>query len=205
MTYAGINKLFTDEVARYIAMGYAINCGTMNGSQGEIAKVDLTNGKEIIRVLLETHSVAWKDYIEVKVGRCKSKNAKPNAGRTSWTIWNDELEIISSSIYWKTSNWGNPRNEWFTTEEEVDANNKKRMARAKAGNGEWESSGNKIYTSDEVKRIVLPFVRRQKGFKTAKLSDIESVRKGVSDNHVSYYVVAKRKQLFLSCKMDKRA
>ena len=39
-----INELFTKVVNKYLAKGYVFNLNTMSGSQGEIAKVDLTNG-----------------------------------------------------------------------------------------------------------------------------------------------------------------
>ena len=52
MTYADINKMFTAEVSKYLARGYHFNTASMIGSQGETAKVDLTNGTEIIRILL---------------------------------------------------------------------------------------------------------------------------------------------------------
>ena len=58
MTYADINKMFTAEVSKYLARGYHFNTASMSGSQGETAKVDLTNGTEIIRVLLRTFPMA---------------------------------------------------------------------------------------------------------------------------------------------------
>ena len=59
MTYADINKMFTAEASKYLARGYHFNTASMSGSQGETAKVDLTNGTEIIRVLLRTFSDGW--------------------------------------------------------------------------------------------------------------------------------------------------
>ena len=52
MKYIDINRKFTDTVSSYLANGYHFNTATMNGSQGEISAVDLTNDSEIIRVLL---------------------------------------------------------------------------------------------------------------------------------------------------------
>ena len=53
MNQNDINRAFTEKVAELLSRGYQIYPGTMNGSQGEIAHVDLYRGDEIIRVLLD--------------------------------------------------------------------------------------------------------------------------------------------------------
>lgn len=45
MKYIDINRKFTETVSSYIAQGYIINTASMSGSQGEVAHIDLTNGK----------------------------------------------------------------------------------------------------------------------------------------------------------------
>ena len=59
MKYSDINKMFTTEVNKYLAQGYYFNTSTMPGSQGELGKVDLTNGVEIICVVLDRFSEGW--------------------------------------------------------------------------------------------------------------------------------------------------
>ncbi len=54
MKYIDINQKFTAKVAEYIAKGYTINTATMSGSLGEVAHVDLTDGKQVVRVLLDS-------------------------------------------------------------------------------------------------------------------------------------------------------
>lgn len=54
MKYIDINQKFTAKVAEYIAKGYTINTATMSGSQGEVAHVDLTDGNQVVRVLLDS-------------------------------------------------------------------------------------------------------------------------------------------------------
>lgn len=54
MKFIDINREITAAASSYMAQGYYINAGTMGGSQGEVAHIDLTNGTEIIRVLLTT-------------------------------------------------------------------------------------------------------------------------------------------------------
>ena len=57
MKFIDINREFTAAASSYMAQGYYINAGTMGGSQGEVAHIDLTNGAEIIRVLLTSSPI----------------------------------------------------------------------------------------------------------------------------------------------------
>lgn len=43
MKFIDINREFTAAANSYMAQGYYINAGTMGGSQGEVAHIDLTN------------------------------------------------------------------------------------------------------------------------------------------------------------------
>lgn len=54
MKFIDINRKFTAAVSSYMAQGYYINAASMSGSQGEIAHIDLTDGKQIVRVLLDS-------------------------------------------------------------------------------------------------------------------------------------------------------
>ena len=100
VTYADINQEFSDAVAEYMSKGYSINTGTMDGSQGEVAHIDLTNGEEIIRVLLTYNFIPWpeKEYTII-VGRVLSVTTPNLRTHDAETIWNNELEIISSVTY----------------------------------------------------------------------------------------------------------
>ena len=54
-----IRNAYTQKVTELLNQGYTIFPDTMNGSQGEIAHIDLTNGSEILRVLL-TREHRWE-------------------------------------------------------------------------------------------------------------------------------------------------
>ena len=100
ITYSDINREFTAAAAEYLSKGYSINTGTMDGSQGEVAHIDLTDGKEIIRVLLTYDFIPWpeKEYTII-VGRVPSVTTPNLRTHDAETIWNNELEIISSVTY----------------------------------------------------------------------------------------------------------
>lgn len=130
MTYADINKMFTAEVSKYLARGYHFNTASMSGSQGETAKVDLTNGTEIIRVLLRTFSDGWdKQGTELFVGRVAEKeNVRRDVAYCVNTIWNNRLEPVSSQRFYEVNGYGDS-NKFYGTEADAEAVSKVRMRR----------------------------------------------------------------------------
>lgn len=103
MKYADINKRFTAIVADYMAKGYTINTRTMNGSQGEYAHIDFTNGTEVIRTLVDSFH-EWSDYsldgLEIIAGRADS-SVIPNSESDCRTLWNNKLDIISRERFYE--------------------------------------------------------------------------------------------------------
>ena len=104
MKFIDINREFTAAASSYMAQGYYINAGTMGGSQGEVAHIDLTNGTEIIRVLLTTfNNYLGTEGVELIVGRVKD-DIKPNQEDRWSTVWNERLEVISSKKFYRLNN-----------------------------------------------------------------------------------------------------
>jgi len=71
-TMNDIRTLYTQKVTELLAQGYQINPETMGGSQGEMAHIDLTNGSEVLRVLIETRGSfgeAYGDLLTIRVGK----------------------------------------------------------------------------------------------------------------------------------------
>ncbi len=75
-----IRNAYTQKVTELLNQGYTIFPDTMNGSQGEIAHIDLTNGSEIIRVLL-----------------CRGHHWK--RGEENWPVHMSDGSEISGMIY----------------------------------------------------------------------------------------------------------
>lgn len=91
MKFIDINREFTAAANSYMAQGYYINAGTMGGSQGEVAHIDLTNGTEIIRVLLTTfNNYLGTEGVELIVAgsRTTSSPIRKTAGAPSgMSVW----------------------------------------------------------------------------------------------------------------------
>lgn len=128
MKFAEINKRYTEIVAEYISKGYTINAGTMSGSQGEMAHIDLTDGNEIIRVLVceerEYENKDRLDICQIIVGRCTDK-IKINNDDNWDTVWNNRLEVIRCEKFYKLSKHSSTGTEYGTREEAVIADEKR--------------------------------------------------------------------------------
>lgn len=94
---------YTEIVAEYIGKGYTINSASMSGSQGETAKIDLTNGAEIIRVIIDTFS-DWMNNlegVEILVGKVTDEDVRPHSNSEWATIWNNRLKILGTERFYK--------------------------------------------------------------------------------------------------------
>ena len=186
MKYADINKRFTEIVAEYIAKGYVIHTTTMGGSQGETAKVDLTNGKEVIRVMLDTNyerDELYYNTVRLSIGRCKDK-IKINKNGLHDIIWNGHLEIISVEKFYQIGEYDSS---FFGTIDDVRSRYKKHKERLSAGLPEEGSFNASVKLNDAARKIVLPCIKRKKGYKSTRLSDIREVRKFIYESHNEYY------------------
>lgn len=187
-----IENVYTDTVKDYLNKGYRIYYSTMGGSQGEIAKIDLTNDKEVIRILLGSKTENYRehpihkymdlDYLTIIVGR---NTDKLRGDSFSDIIWNEHLELISEIRFYKI---GRRNNSFFGTKQEAIDAMLKYYERLKFRSFDWAEERIEI-NSDEAKRIVLPFVKRQYKCKSATVKDIEKIEKVIPKNGKVYYMV----------------
>ena len=188
-----IRNIYTQKVTELLAKGYTIFPDTMNGSQGEIAHIDLTDGSEIVRVLLErdTHwereeGGYWGDIIRLTVGR---------AGKETWvgntwdgTVWNNRLEP-RFEIKWA---WlgANRRNDWYVSMDEG-----KRISRLQWKRYRAQQVERRETLGDAFKSAALKWLRKQPRMKTCKLEDIEKVERFWDHNGKrSFEITAKGKR-----------
>lgn len=180
MKFESINRRYTEVIAEWMAKGYTINTATMGGSQGEVGKIDLTDGKEIIRVMLDSfgkpcEKIGDRYYhmegVDLIVGRVTDK-VTPNGSDTWENIWNEHLEILASEKFYEIGRARRSREKWYGTRDEAIAQQNKSSARY---SGRYNPEREEL--SEAAKEIVLPFVRRQPRCKTVKASEIESITK----------------------------
>jgi len=181
MKRSDINRIFTEQVTALLGQGYQINVDTMAGSQGEIAKVDLRKGDEILRVVLRRESCrdeGYDDYFAITIGR-NTDRIWPH----SWdnTVWDNHLEILSQIKL------ANITEEYFVTPEES-------KAAAERRHEHWKRKyriPHRVELGDAFKSPALRWLKKQPRMKTCKLEDIESVARinqsGWRDNKPDLY------------------
>ena len=166
MNQKDINRAFTEKVTELLSRGYQIHPGTMGGSQGEIAHVDLYKGDEIIRVLLD-HSAGHgekPDGIRLIVGRNTDRIRMNCFDKLGNTIWNNHLEILSEIEFCQIGE------NYYTDAESGRAIQEKRDARRRARRETIRRD-----LPDAFKCAALKYVQRQPRMKSCKLSDITRV------------------------------
>ena len=179
MKAVDIEAIFTAKVEEYIAKGYTLNTTTMSGHQGEVAKVDVRKGNEIIRILITSES-EWGvegtiQATKLTVGRAQKQIRKSRPFDTMCTtIWNNELDIIEERVWYSVDS----NADCFSEDKaEILAQHDKQMKRYRI-HSEIEPYG-RIWNieSEAAKKIALRFVRRQPKSKSVKIEDIKSIRR----------------------------
>ena len=182
MKYADINALFTAKVAEFLSKGYVINSTSMAGHQGEIAKVDLRNENEIIRIWFGTAYKNFRDGLTVMVARCTDERLMaPMTGRRSDTIWTDNMEVIESRTFWQMQR--NYREVDFYVEgdagiEAIEKHEKRCELRY------WNQHPQKIFEGVEKKMV--PAVKRHLNKSSFKSANIRKVWKQWSADQGKY-------------------
>lgn len=195
-----IDKIFTDTIKIYLEDGFYIFSNTMGGHQGEIAKVDLYNGKDFRRIYMK-HGNEYVnvneyrhmdlDYISIIVGISTDK-VSDNGHEI---VWNEHLNVLSERRYYRIGqNW---RSNYFGTKEEAIAAKLKHCDRLMVQPNEYFYLNNKtIVFSDEAKKIVLPYMKKQRKCSSITVKQIDKVYKEIRKNkngkeEVEYYIQAK--------------
>lgn len=184
MKHTEIEAIMSAKVAEYITKGYILNTTTMSGHQGEIAKVDVKKGNEIIRILLTSES-SWDDEGTIQkttltVGRAQKQIRKSCPFDTMCTtIWNHELDIIEEHVWYSVD-----RNADYFSEDkaEIIAQHKKQIKRWRIRTQLDDMKVAKL-TSEAAMQIALRFIRRQPRCSRMKLTDIASIRRFSSSDY----------------------
>ena len=169
-----IRNAYTQKVAELLSQGYTIFPDTMSGSQGEIAHIDLTNGSEIWRVLLE-RKLCWSDLdggfdgdvVTLTIGK---------AAADTWvgdywdgTIWNNRLEK-NFEIRWAEIR--RCREGWYTDMDEATRIGHIRRVRYREQHTQHRDT-----LGDAYKSIGLRWLKKQPKMKTCRLEDIEQMQR----------------------------
>lgn len=184
-----IQIMYSEKVESYLRKGYIINTESMSGHQGEICKVDLRKGNEVIRVVLL--GCAWvrnddgdfEDYIVLQTLRYESTSDRL---KDRETLWMNKGELVEEVRFYEISSY----KEVYTMDhEEYKRCRKLRYQR---------SDRRYVRDQSEIKfdpKKLIKIVNSKKGFKTAKQTDIQSVERKYYNNRVYYKIRVKGKYI----------
>lgn len=180
MKKQAIEKLYTEKVAELLNAGWHINTCTMPGHQGEVAHIDLTNGSEIRRVLMTRESSWGEEFYGDKVVITVGRNTDELYRAWDSTIWNNHLEILFQIEFAEIQRLDQRHPDgWFIPLGEAGAIQQLRNARRAAlrtQNPGHPLAQNRRDLGEAAKSIALRWLKRtQRGFKSAKPSDITRV------------------------------
>lgn len=163
-----IENIYSEMVQAYMEKGYRINTTTMSGSQGEIAKVDLTNDEEIVRISIDRTRYCDNDaYYNGDSITIKAERYPMSDTDLLWTGKGEEIEkrefvLLEGEAYGMRGK--------FVSVSDFEANH---IAEKKKDRVQFNGTG----IIDFDMNIVLGIVRKQPGLKTATPENIVRVRK----------------------------
>lgn len=173
MKMENINKVYTEIISDYISKGYWFYTKTMAGHQGEIAKIDLTNGKHIIRIRIDKKYKSRIEGVEnlwLGTDVLRIVIVEYDNFRTE-TLWNDDGTVINEVKWYQVGR----KNIAYTDnlEEYIDIATKTQN-RFELKPIDYGNHGRKLnYNADTIIKIV----NGRKGFKSCKKKDIKSVER----------------------------
>lgn len=200
MTFAEINRRFSDIIADYLGKGWVINTsGVTAGYSGEKMRVELTNGKDIIAVrLVEDFGGLFSGRtVNIVVGIARESilrkhHVTPNRlGHES--LWADCITELSREPYYCVGD--RYCSNWFSTKEEQEKAKEIRRARQMARD---DRNPKEIDLTEMrgAKEIALRWIQRTK-YSSYKLKDIQSVIKCVyeydGETYSRYRITAREK------------
>ena len=169
-----------------LAKGYQIHYETMSGSQGELAHIDLSDGNEILRVLLEregNYGGSYGSIVRLRVGRCNEDLSRTH------TIWNERLDTLFEI------EWDQISGNYYTTREEGA-----RMAAVRLER--WRRRGRRGHTAPAelgaaYKSAALRWIRRQPRMKSCRVEDITRLAKHTPESGRMFYEITAKGKSFI--------
>lgn len=157
---------YTKKVNEYLQNGYYVYCATMKGTQGDVSKIDLTNGIEIIRIRLNNGITGLYKFncsggVFIKVEKYTQDMFNHNMFDVD-ILWNDKGTELFYKEYYKLEN--KYKSNIFT--DNIDEI--KRI-------GKIRENRIKMYPDREIltdNKKLLSIVKTKKGYKSTRLKDI---------------------------------
>lgn len=183
--------MFSEKVSEYLNNGWVICPQSMSGHQGEIGKVDVVKGRELVRIWLDNESsYNWSDdtawYGNIVVFRVSKWIQSVDRVLPDMTVWMSDLEHIEEYKFYEIFQW---RGGWYvdSLEEALRIQNLRRV-RYQATHNSIDRVHKRILTDDKSKTIAASYMKRNYGYKRL-VWDKLSIHAHVASNLKTIYYV----------------
>lgn len=169
-----LNQLFSDKTAELIRKGYTIDLAGMAGHQGEIGKVIFKKNNTFYALVMESKSRCdgrYSDVYTIWFGKYTEDTSNMRPLDTWNTLWLNKFEASWKQEFVKITD------NYYTTIEEAAVMNKKWTDRALNRATGWEE------VSSKYNKVILAYIRKQKGYKSVKASEIVKITRIINDKH----------------------
>lgn len=176
-----IDGVYQSIIAKYIAKGYRIITSHSSGTQGELAKIDFTDGTSIYRIWYDDDSERLDDkhytytrYLLISVRKYVVN--KEDLYNSNYTLWFDKGEIIEEKKFYLineyTCHWRTDTDKQAYVSNATDA-----IALINKSQNRYISDEIciKINLSKEDKKRIIEIIKahHKRGYNTLKLKDID--------------------------------
>ena len=168
---AGVSAFYTKTIADYLSNGYIFYVGAGRGSQGEEAKVVLTNdsGKSALVIYVDKQSCWYENNGTISIFVKKFENVRQDS-----TLWLQRGELISEKTFWKISR--NSKEVYCESESDFNLIHEVQEIRSQE-RYEIIKSHRKEIKSETYKKLALKLLKKEKGYKSKTLKDISSMER----------------------------
>lgn len=192
-----IEKAYTDKINEYIARGMWVNVNTMSGTQGETAKIDVTDGESIYRIRLN------RDYFNSRDGEEFTSRTEAivltvekfkNEGRGLCDgfaiLWAGKGEIVEEKTWYVISD----RRMTAFVESIEDL---KEITKIKDDRFEF-TCGRTVAVTDPVRlALIYKLVKKQKGYSSVTKKSIQKVVKYRNGNRYTVFFTPDSRKMSL--------
>lgn len=189
---AELTKIFSDKVAELLRKGYIIDIDHMSGSQGEIAKVLFVKNNAHYQLIMENKNKYTCFYGESIIIRFGKYNREEFSVYPHSTLWISDFDTTWSMTMVKITE------NYYVTEELAQTFRAKKESRMEA---KYSTKPNTV-DLNRYGKILLACVRKQKGYKSLKLSDILSASRCTERNWHTDAIIGHSYSIKIS-KLDK--
>jgi len=186
-----IQDIYTKVVNTYLEKGYTIHIGSMSGMcSNEVSRIDVTNGKDVYRIMLKTDSYTDFSseiyfYTRKAILTVEKYENKANIVKMGdCHLWSDKSKVVCSKEWYGI---GDKNKAWTDSIEYSYECYKKACERSK--NKPYYDKENTINLTDTTRAKVVDIVRHTKGYMRIKDSDIYKVKIETARSGRKEYIV----------------